>query len=375
MDFDLRAHTHLLTVAGSRAYGVHTEASDVDVKGVAIPPAVYYHGISKTFEQADDADPIQVFMGDMSDEEQAISARVKLEGSVYELRKFIRLAASANPNIMDVLFCRDEEVRVLTPLGAKLREHRNLFLSARARYTFAGYAASQLKRIKLHRRWLLHPPRAAPLRSDFGLPEKTLIPKDQLAAANAAVRKRTDSWEVDFGALEPAEVLRIQASIEGALTEILATTDDRWKCAARGIGLSENLIYVMQKEREYTAARREWQAYQGWKKHRNRARAELEAKYSFDVKHGAHLYRLQKMCREIIETGEVRVWRGGYDAEEILAIRQGEWSYERLVAWSEAEEATLTERMKSGPVAVPRVPDMEAIDALCQSLVETALRG
>ena len=374
MDFELRSHTHLLTVAGSRAYGIHTDASDVDVKGVAIPPAVYYHGVSRTFEQADDAGPIQVFLPDMTDEERAISARVKLEGSVYELRKFLRLAASANPNIFDVLFCRDQEIRVLTPLGAKLREHRGLFLSARARYTFAGYAASQLKRIKLHRRWLLNPPRKEPLRADYDLPAQTLIPRDQLAAANAAVRKRIDSWELDFGALEPAEVLRIQGSIEHALTEVFATGGDQWTSAARAIGLSENLMYVMQKEREYSSARREWEAYQSWKKHRNRARAALEAEHGFDSKHGSHLYRLQKMCGEIIETGEVHVWRGDMDAETIRDIRQGRWSYDRLVEWSEAEEEALNARMKAGPVAVPKKPDTAAIDALCCELIEEALR-
>lgn len=42
--FDLRAHAILLVVPGSRAFGVHTDASGVDVTGIAIPPAGYFDG-------------------------------------------------------------------------------------------------------------------------------------------------------------------------------------------------------------------------------------------------------------------------------------------------------------------------------------------
>lgn len=53
MDFDLKKHTVLLVVAGSRAYGTFTPTSDVDVKGVAIPPEEYRLGYLHRFEQAD----------------------------------------------------------------------------------------------------------------------------------------------------------------------------------------------------------------------------------------------------------------------------------------------------------------------------------
>ncbi len=373
MTFDLRGRTLLLAVAGSRAYGIHTAASDVDVKGVAVPPARYYHGYLERFEQADKASEIQPFLQDLTPEEQAISREIKLEGSVYELRKFITLAAQANPNILDVLFCREAELRRVTPLGARLREARGLFLSAKARHTFSGYAMSQLKRIKLHRKWLLEPPAAPPTRAEYDLPEQTLIPADQLAAANAAVQKRMDQWEIDFGELEPAGVVAIQAQVERFLSEVLATTGSRWRSAARTIGLDENLIFVMQKEREYQAAQRYWKQYQDWKANRNPARAALEAAHGYDCKHGAHLYRLTRMCREILEDGEVNVWRGGIDAEEIRAIRAGEWEYDRLVEWAEAEDAALTALYREGRYVVPKRPDVAAIDALCCELVEAGL--
>ncbi len=39
-------------------------------------------------------------------------------------------------------------------------------LDLRAGYTFSGYAVAQLKRIKTHRRWLIHPPTHKPTRQE-----------------------------------------------------------------------------------------------------------------------------------------------------------------------------------------------------------------
>lgn len=379
--FPLREHTILLTVAGSRAYGIHRAESDVDLKGVAIPPKAYFHGYLSRFEQADKASEMRTFADLLNAEERAAVAATKLEGSIYELRKFIGLAADCNPNILDALFCRDEELRLATPLGEKLRENRALFLSAKAKHTFSGYAAAQLKRIRGHRAWLLSPPKAPPTRAAFGLPEFTLIPADQLAAANAAVASKIDSWALDFSGLEDAEIVHIEGQIAAYLSELrvaagLESTDDlKWMAAARHVGLDDNLIQVLQREREYAAAQRYWKQYQEWRAGRNADRAVLEERYGFDTKHGAHLVRLLKMCREILETGQVNVWRGGIDAEQILAIRAGAWSYDELLEWAEAEDAALTELYNQRRYAVPKQPDREAIDRLCVELVEAALRS
>lgn len=368
---DLRARTILLTIAGSRAYGLHGPASDVDVKGVAIPPAAVYHGFLHKFEQADAPAELVPFLADLTDEERAVAARTKLEGSVYELRKLVRLASESNPNILDVLFCRDREVRLATPLGERLREHRHLFVTARARHTFGGYAAAQLKRIETHRRWLLHPPRREPLRADFGLPERTLIPADQLTAVRAAIQKQMDRWRIDLGDLDDATRLALQDRIADTLAEIGVTADATWAAAARNIGVDENFIALLDRERAYANARSEWEAHRRWEANRNPERAGLEARHGYDVKHGAHLFRLLRMAGEILETGEVHVWRGDRDADEIQEIRRGEWPYERLVAWARAREAELDGLQERA--VVPQSPDREAIDRLCIELVEAGL--
>lgn len=376
MNFELKTHTHLLTVAGSRAYGMHRADSDVDVKGVAIPPPAYFHGYLHRFDQADKPEQLLPFIPLLAEAERAVAAATKLEGTVFNLVKFVALAADANPNILDVLFCRDAEVRLSTAIGAKLRGNRQLFLSGKAKHTFSGYAAAQLKRIRGHRAWLLSPPTHAPTRAEFELPEHTLIPADHLAAAKAAVQAEMDGWHIDYTGVDEPTIIDIQSRVSTYMTRVTAgLADADWTAAARSVGLSDNLIQVMLRERAYDNARRQWSQYQNWRSNRNPDRAALEAKYGYDTKHGAHLVRLLRMGREILTEGQVHVWRGGLDAEELLEIRAGAWSYDRLVEYAEVQDAALNELYSTGKYAVPKAPNRNAIDALCTELVESVLSG
>ena len=331
MDFDLLTHTHLAVVAGSRAYGIATPESDVDMKGVAVPPARYFHGFRATFEQADDRESISVFHSRLTPEEQAAADAHGLEGSIYEIRKFVRLAAEGNPHILDALFCRPEEVKVCTAIGQRLRDARDAFLSLRMRHSFGSYARSQLKRIQGHRAWLLSPPAGPPSRADFGLPDHTLIPRDQLMAGEAALEK--------------------------------------------GMSLDDNLVDALQRERAFRSASKQWSAYQRWQRERNADRAALEARHGYDTKHASHLVRLLRMAVEILSTGQVHVWRGDRDGEELRAIRAGAWSYDALMAWAESQEAELERLQRSGDVAVPERVDLDALDALVVDCVECAISG
>jgi predicted nucleotidyltransferase len=98
MHFDLPSHTHLLTVCGSRAYGMHTSESDVDVKGVCVPPLETYFGFLRSFDQADKPEHLKPFIPLLSEDLQGVVANSKLEGSVYHLTKFIKLASDCMSN-------------------------------------------------------------------------------------------------------------------------------------------------------------------------------------------------------------------------------------------------------------------------------------
>lgn len=109
-----------------------------------------------------------------------------------------------------------------------------------------------------------------------------------------------------------------------------------------------------------------WDAYQAWKRNRNPARAEVEAKYGFDTKHAAHLVRLMRTGLEVLESGQLHVRRA--DAEELRSIRDGAWAYERLVE----ESARLEKRMKDAAreSMLPAEVDHEWVDKFAFEMIE-----
>ena len=344
-------NTVLLARHGSMAYGTNIVGSDEDIKGICIPTKKYFLGTMHRFEQAELKAP-------------------NPDAVIYDIRKFFNLAAANNPSIIEVLFVEPSDQLYVNDIGQEIIDNKDKFISKRVRFSFAGYAHSQLNRIKLHRGYLLNPPKAMPTRADMGLPNQTLIPQDQLMAATADIQKQLDRFDFDFleEVSEPVKI-GIRATMAEMLAELKITTDDQWLSAARKIGLDDNFIEIMQKERAYKNAKSQWDKYQEWKANRNPARAAMEAKFGYDGKHALHLIRLLRMCNEMLSTGKVIVKRP--DREELIAIRSGGWSYDQVIEEAESLDKRAEELYKTS--FLPKTPDFEYLDRLCIKLVEQSL--
>jgi predicted nucleotidyltransferase len=114
----------LKVVSGSRAYGTEVEESDIDYRGVVIPPKSYFLGL-ETFEQYESKDPDVVY---------------------YHIKKFLRLALKGNPNILELVFTDIYEV--LDEFGQRLIDMREQFLTQRCATAYMGFATSQLKKMR-----------------------------------------------------------------------------------------------------------------------------------------------------------------------------------------------------------------------------------
>lgn len=330
---------------GSHAYGTNIEGSDEDFRGAAVAPKECYLGFKNKFEQLELKDP---------------------DTTIFELQKFFSLASGANPNVLETLFVDPSDHIFVSPAGELLLEHRDKFISKRARFSFAGYARGQLHRIKLHRGYLLNPPTHKPTREEFGLLPEPSIPTGQLLAVKAAIKKELDRFTLGFlDDFREDQKVAIQNAMQDILVELEITRDDQWLSAARKIGLTDNFIEYMKMERSYDNKKREWDNYNTWKKNRNPKRAEMEAKYGMDCKHAGHLVRLTRRCRELFETGKLNV--KCLDAEELIAIRNGAWTYEQLIDYTETEHAKLDEICAKSKIA--NEPDDKFLDELCIKMI------
>ena len=352
MQFDAVERAIFIARHGSHAYGLNTPSSDIDIKGFCVPPVEYYAGFLHHFEQ----------------EERLVSKGHPTDQVIFAVEKFCRLAADCNPNIIEVLHTDDSDVIKCDEWGQLLRDHRDEFISKRARYTFAGYAHAQLKRIELHRRWLLNPPTSPPTRAEMNLPERTIIPADQLAAAHSAVEKKLSTWNLDdMSTLDPAARIQIINTMAEMLAEIQITADDRWAAAARSVGFADNFIELLDIERRYNSKKKEWSQYQEWKKNRNPARAEQERKWGFDLKHASHLLRLMRMCKEILEGKGVIVKRI-HDREELISLKlHGTMKYEDLLAESKQLEADCDALYQTS--SLQKSPDVVKLDSMCRLII------
>lgn len=378
MNFDLAKKTILLTLSGSRAYGFANPTSDWDYRGICIPPLDTYVGISSKFEQIVDASNKHVWKHYPDGLVQPES-----DMQVMELSKFCSLAADCNPSIIEILFSAEDSIVHRHPIVDKLLANREIFLSRRAKPRFCGYALSQLKRIKRHKRWLDDPPIVEPTRKAFGLPESGLISADQVGAAEALIKHEVDSFVIDQNDLSESTKIELVNSLGRMMRAVWvamhpsdsypvgdnqkfeSTESALAEFVMRKEGFSENFIETLKKEKQYRAVRQEWESYQRWLKERNPARAELEKKFGYDTKHACHLVRLIRMCREILETGQVNVKRP--DAEELREIRAGAWTYTRVCEFAEAEDIDLVDVVKKSKL--PASPDMQSIQKIVFDMI------
>lgn len=114
-------------VVGSIAYGLATENSDIDVKGIYLLPRK--EALRLRFNP-----------------ENTTVVHTHPDWVYHEVGKFMRLAANGNPTITELLYL--EEYTKLTPIGQLLIDYREAFLSTvKISKAYRGYAFDQAKKL------------------------------------------------------------------------------------------------------------------------------------------------------------------------------------------------------------------------------------
>lgn len=110
-----------LVLAGSRMHGVATEDSDYDYLGAVIESEAHVIGL-KSYEQT-------------------TFKELSYEGTVYSLRKLVKLIADGNPTVL----CLPFAVPITDVHGICTEEFRSMIVSRKAGKKFLGYMTAQRK--------------------------------------------------------------------------------------------------------------------------------------------------------------------------------------------------------------------------------------
>lgn len=344
MHFNIKEHIIFKTIAGSKLYGLDGPNSDTDYRSVCLPPLKIITSPFLKFETKIDHE--------IDDEE------------THTLEKVIHLASQCNPNVIELLYVPDEYIITSTWQWETIRTNRDLFLSKEAEFRFKGYAIGQLLRAERHRRWLIDPPKAEPVRSDFGLVSGREIPKDQFIAFMAILDKnlfgQIPQWQ--FLTREQRSLLYEELAKLCFLYNENLRKEDRYSVdieedlkldSANYLGFGSDFIEIAKREKRYYSALGEWKSYQKWLADRNPDRAQLEAKFGYDTKHISHTLRLLHMANEIAIFKCVYPDRRNRDADFLKDIKfRGIWSFEQIADYVEKLKVAITESYQESTLPV-----------------------
>lgn len=297
---------------GSHLYGTNTPESDEDFVGVFMPSEEYVYGL-KSVQEID--------IGIQSKGEDGKNNPDAVDRKLYEFRKFVSLALGNNPNIIEILFVNNKNIKFISPLGYKLLAKRGLFPSKLVAKKFVGYAHSQKHKMIIRRDHFNELRQAYSVLGDFR--DKAVM----------------------------AEVFNIGMEIEdpnNASPGLLFFKKDSGEHIHCGDICFEPGVYVkkarkMLKERLDKATNR----------------SELVLKYGYDTKFASHLIRLLQEGLDLLNNGELIFPLPR--AYEILDIKNGRWDIKDVIEYADELEAKLDDALKH--TSLPATPYYKEIEA------------
>lgn len=293
-------------VSGSRLFGLATESSDTDIKGVFYLPRADFYGLAYVSQVSNDTNDIVY----------------------YELGRFIELLCASNPNILELLNTPSDMILYRHPMMAHIDPA--WFLSKAAIHSFAHYAYGQVKKSQGLNKKIVNPvekERKSVL--DFCyvlngsrsiLLEKYLLSKgwQQEYIGLSKITHMPDLYAMYYDE---------QANYQGVIkkdtsNDILLSSIDK---TAPLVG------YLSFNKDGYIAYCKQYREYWQWVDKRNEARYQHNITHGrdYDSKNMMHAFRLLYMALDIACYNKIKVWRE--NREELLQIKQGAFAYDVLL--------------------------------------------
>jgi uncharacterized protein len=293
-------------ISGSKAYGLDTLASDTDIKGVFILPKKDFYSLNYIPQICNDTNDI-VF---------------------YELRRFIELLSTNNPNILELLNTPKPSIIYKNPLLDLLDNTK--IISKLCKNTFGKYAISQVKKARGLNKKIVNPidaERKSILSFCYVQYNKGSIPLIQYLKQNEWDQENCGLIKIpnmkNIYGLYYGTDHRYQGIIQGTLSNDVTLSP---------IPKSEEQKAILYFNKEgYSTYCKEYLEYWDWVKKRNPNRYEdnIKNENNYDSKNMMHVFRLLNMAIEIGKSSEINVLRK--DRDFLLSIKSGKYSYDELI--------------------------------------------
>ena len=316
-------------MVGSQAQGTATPQSDIDIKGVYIQK-----------------------IEDLITFDYEEYVEVSKDESYYEIRRFVELLLSANPNAIEILFSPDDCVLETTPEFKILQEYKNIFLTKKCYGTFAGYANMQIKKatgLDKKMNWeTQRVERKSPL--DFCYmtlngktsPITSYLEKNGLEQNFCGLVKlshfdNTYAMYYDHGGNENFKGIVGENSNELRLSSISKEFEEAYRISCR-----QPIILCYNKD-GYTTHCKDFKSYNTWLAERNTNRYHTNKSHGqiYDSKNLSHCRRLIDVAIEIAQTGTFTVRRPNVDY--LLEIKRGDVPLDQIISDAERDIAGLKE--------------------------------
>lgn len=312
-------------IIGSQAYGTNLPTSDIDIKGVYIQPNSDILGFK--YNQQVEVDKDTVY---------------------FEIKRFIELAMTANPTILEMLFV--DKYLLLTPAFTWIQENKFKFLTKKCYNSFAGFAHGQIEKAKgLNKKmnWEIEKTiRRTPLDFCYVLDTNRSMPLDAWLKQHKMKQEYCGLCAVDHFPgtylLYYDWIAEHKGSTEYRGIVFEDSNDIRLTSISKG---QEKMIEctIHYNKDAYSKHCREYKEYCDWLANRNTARYTDTAKHGqrIDGKNMMHCIRMLECAEEIARTGNLTVKRP--NAEYLLRIRKGEVSLEDILQQATEKIAGLKE--------------------------------
>lgn len=287
-------------IVGSQAYGTSTPQSDIDYKGVYLQPIDDLIGFGYVEQFQNNKDDV-----------------------MYEIRRFLELAKTANPTILEMLYLPSEYVVEKHPAFDIITKNRNLFLTKKCVNSFGGYAISQIKKASaLDKKMNWESNRVTKkslINFCYVYENGKSIPMTTYLVSNGITLDKCGAISIDH----MKDCYAIYYDYESRLGYKGLFSKDNNSIVLSSIPKGHWPICIMSCNLDaFSIYHKEYSSYQTWLTERNEARyVDTKHGQKIDGKNLMHCRRLLDMAMEIAKSGTFTV--RSKNIEHLIEIRKG----------------------------------------------------